>query len=1049
MAKPTKKLFLLDALALIYRAHFAFSKNPRISSRGVNTSAVFGFMNAMIEVLTKEKPTHIGVAFDSSKKTFRHEQFPMYKANRQKQPEDISVATPYIKQLIEAMRIPMLIMDGYEADDIIGTIAKKAALADFEVYMMTPDKDYGQLVEEHIHIYKPAFMGKPAEKLGVAEILDRWQIERIEQVTDMLGLMGDSVDNIPGIPGIGEKTAQKLIADYGSVENLIANADQLKGKLRENVINFGQQGMLSKDLATIHLDVPVAFDENHLRHTEYDKPRLAALLDELEFRQIKTRLLGGIYDEKPLPAAFQNNPAPSKPTSGQMSLFDAADAKAPAFLPFSNMGRSGVPAVNPTGADDLPFNFDSTDSPVVDLPVAPAEPATKPTRKRTKTAVPVASGASSTPDHVTDTITTDDAVGNEVAETGADSPTYLDVYPDYEIDEVHAGGRPPERRKTILSVKHDYRLVDTPELRASLVHYLTQQNSLCFDSETTALDPVEADLVGLSFAYRPGEAFYVPVPAERDEAQAIVDQFRPVFENPAIEKIGQNLKYDLLMLKKYGVEVQGKLFDTMIAHYLIEPEMRHNMDMMAMTYLNYSPVEIESLIGKKGKGQLTMRDVDVEKVVEYAGEDADITLQLRNAFVPQLEKDSLHKLFDQVEMPLVQVLTDLELEGITLDTNALSELSATLETDMLQVQQEIFEIAGQEFNVGSPKQLGEILFDKLKLDKNAKKTRTGQYATGEEILSKLEEEHEIARKVLEYRELIKLKNTYVDALPLLISKRTGRVHTSFNQAVTSTGRLSSANPNLQNIPIRTPRGQEIRKAFVPRGPEFLIMSADYSQIELRIMAAFSNDQTMLDAFNNDVDIHTQTASKVFHVGLDEVTSDMRRKAKTINFGIIYGISSFGLSQRLRIPRKEAGQIIEEYFAGFPAVRAYIDECVEKARGFGYAETILGRRRYLRDINSRNVTDRMFAERNAVNAPIQGSAADMLKIAMIQIHDFMQRERLRSKMILTVHDELVFDAHRDELDYLRENVDRIMKNAIPMGVKMDTGIGVGENWLVAH
>ena len=1035
MAKPTKKLFLLDALALIYRAHFAFNKNPRISSKGINTSAVFGFMNAMIEVLTKEKPTHIGVAFDSSKKTFRHDQFPMYKANRQKQPEDISVAMPYIKQIVEAMHIPMLIMDGYEADDIIGTIAKKAALADFEVFMMTPDKDYGQLVEEHVHIYKPAFMGKPAEKLGVAEVLDRWQIERIDQVTDMLGLMGDSVDNIPGIPGVGEKTAQKLIADYGSVENLIANADQLKGKLKENVVNFGQQGMLSKELATIHLDVPVDFDENHLRHTEYDKPRLAALLDELEFRQMKTRLLGSSYDEKPLPTAFQKAPGVDSSANAQMNLFDSPGGDAPAFLPFPNMG-----AVKPSGADDLPFDFDSADT-----PATPIEPSTKPTRKRTKVAAPVASGSAATPAGVTDTITTDDAAGSEVTETAeADQAAYLDVFPDYEIDEIQ-----PERRKNILSVKHDYRLVDTPELRASLVHYLNQQISLCFDSETTALDPVEADLVGLSFAYRPGEAFYVPVPEDRAEAQAIVDQFRSVFENPTIEKIGQNLKYDLLMLKKYGVEVQGKLFDTMIAHYLIEPEMRHNMDMMAMTYLNYSPVAIESLIGKKGKGQLTMRDVDVAQVVEYAGEDADITLQLRNAFVPQLEKDNLHKLFDQVEMPLVQVLTDLELEGITLDTNALSELSATLETDMLQVQQEIFGIAGEEFNVGSPKQLGEILFDKLKLDKNAKKTRTGQYATGEEILSKLEEEHEIARKVLDYRELIKLKNTYVDALPLLISKRTGRIHTSFNQAVTSTGRLSSANPNLQNIPIRTPRGQEIRKAFVPRGPEFLIMSADYSQIELRIMAAFSGDQTMLDAFNNDVDIHTQTASKVFHVGLDEVNADMRRKAKTINFGIIYGISSFGLAQRLKIPRKEAGQIIEEYFAGFPAVRAYIDECIEKARGFGYAETILGRRRYLRDINSRNVTDRMFAERNAVNAPIQGSAADMLKIAMIQIHEFMQRERLRSKMILTVHDELVFDAHRDELDFLKENVDQIMKNAIPMGVKMDTGIGVGENWLVAH
>ena len=1026
MAKPTKKLFLLDALALIYRAHFAFSKSPRISSRGINTSAVFGFMNAMIEVLQKEKPTHIGVAFDSSKKTFRHEQFPMYKATRQSQPEDISVATPYIKQIIEAMHIPMLILDGYEADDIIGTIAKKASSAGFEVYMMTPDKDYGQLVEEHVHIYKPAFMGKPAEKLGVQEVLDRWQIERIEQVTDMLGLMGDSVDNIPGIPGVGEKTAQKLIADFGSVENLIANADQLKGKLKENIVNFAQQGMLSKQLATIHLDVPVDFDENRLRHTEYDKPRLAALLDELEFRQMKTRLLGGSYDEKPLPTAFQNG------QSAQMDLFDSPGGDTPAFLPFPNMS-----AVQPTGADDLPFDFDSADA-----PAAETAPAAKPKSKRTKITAPTASASSATPSDVTDTVTTDDTAGAEVTET--DQPAYLDVYPDYEIDEHQ-----PERRKTILSVKHDYRLVDTPELRASLIEYLSLQTSLCFDSETTAIDPVEADLVGMSFAYRTGEAFYVPVPADRAEAQAVVDEFKPVFENPAIEKIGQNLKYDLLMLKKYGVEVQGRLFDTMIAHYLIEPEMRHNMDMMAMTYLNYQPVEIEALIGKKGKGQLTMRDVDMQKVVEYAGEDADITLQLKEAFAPRLEKDNLHKLFDQVEMPLVQVLTDLELEGITIDTNALAELSATLDVDMKQVQQEIFDMAGEPFNVGSPKQLGEILFDKLKLDKNAKKTKTGQYATGEEILSKLEAEHEIARKILDYRELIKLKNTYVDALPLLISKRTGRIHTSFNQAVASTGRLSSANPNLQNIPIRTPRGQEIRKAFVPRGPEFLIMSADYSQIELRIMAAFSGDQTMLDAFNSGVDIHTQTASKVFHVGLEEVTGEMRRKAKTINFGIIYGISSFGLAQRLKIPRKEAATIIDEYFAGFPAVKDYIDQCIEKARGFGYAETILGRRRYLRDINSRNITDRMFAERNAVNAPIQGSAADMLKIAMIQIHEFMQRERLQSKMILTVHDELVFDAHRDELDHLREHVNRIMQNAIPMGVKMETGIGVGENWLVAH
>ncbi|GAB3955359.1 hypothetical protein GCM10028805_42770 [Spirosoma harenae] len=1021
MAQPTKKLFLLDALALIYRAHFAFNKTPRISSRGVNTSAVFGFMNAMIEVLTKEKPTHIGVAFDSAKKTFRHEQFPMYKATRQSQPEDISVAMPYIKKIIEAMHIPILILEGYEADDIIGTIAKKAAMADFEVYMMTPDKDYGQLVEDHIHIYKPAFMGKPVEKLGVKEVLERWQIERIEQVTDMLGLMGDSVDNIPGIPGVGEKTAQKLIADFGSIENLIARADELKGKLKENVVNFAQQGMLSKQLATIHLDVPLAFDEDKLRHTEYDKPRLAALLDELEFRQMKTRLLGGDYDEKPLPAAFKANPA------GQMNLFDSPGGDTPAFMPFPNMS-----AVNPSGASDLPFDFTGTPSATLSTD--------KPKGKRTSVSVPAASGAKATPSKVTETITTDDAPGNEVTE----EPAYLDVYPDVELEENQ-----PERRKTILSVKHDYRLVDTPELRASLVHYLNLQESICFDSETTAIDPVEADLVGLSFAYRTGEAFYVPVPEDRAEAQAIVDQFKPVFENPAIEKIGQNLKYDLLMLKKYGVEVQGKMFDTMLAHYLIEPEMRHNMDMMAMMYLNYSPVEIEALIGKKGKGQLTMREVEIQKVVDYAAEDADITLQLKHTFAPRLEKDNLHKLFDQVEMPLVRVLTDLELEGVTLDTKALADLSASLEVDMKQVQQEIFDIAGNPFNIGSPKQLGEVLFEKLKLDKNAKKTKTGQYATGEEILSKLEVEHEIARKILDYRELVKLKNTYVDVLPQLISKRTGRIHTSFNQAVAATGRLSSVNPNLQNIPIRTPRGQEIRKAFVPRGPEFLIMSADYSQIELRIMAAFSGDQTMLDAFNNGVDIHTQTASKVFHVGLNEVTSDMRRKAKTINFGIIYGISAFGLSQRLKIPRKEAAEIIDEYFAGFPAVKDYIDQCIEKARGFGYAETILGRRRYLRDINSRNQTDRMFAERNAVNAPIQGSAADMLKIAMIRIHEFMQQERLKSKMILTVHDELVFDAHRDEIALLTERVDDIMKNAIPMAVRMETGIGTGENWLLAH
>jgi DNA polymerase I len=1017
MASPQKKLFLLDALALIYRAHFAFNKNPRISSKGVNTSAVFGFMNSLLEVLQKEKPTHIGVAFDHSKKTFRHEQFPMYKATRQSQPEDISVAIPYIKQIIAAMNIPMLIMEGYEADDIIGTMAHKACTeGDFQdVYMMTPDKDYGQLVNECVHIYKPAFMGKPAEKIGVREICERWGIERVDQVRDLLGLMGDSVDNIPGIPSVGEKTAQKLIAEFGSVENLIANADQLKGKLKENVVQYGQQGLLSKELATIHLEVPIAFDEEALRLSEYDKPRLGALLDELEFRQMKTRLLD---DSPPHPSPSGKESSSTKPANGQMGLFDPT----PAFIP--------IPANTPSGADDLPFLFGESNV----LATAP-DPARKTRAKKTPVNTPDVSGEAAT----TETATVEGMPGSErVASWGDDAH-------EADIDPLFAS----QPRKNINSTLHDYRLVDTPELRASLATYLNEQTSVCFDSETTAIDPVEADLVGLSFAYRKGEAFYVPVPPDRTDAQMVVDQFKPFFENEAIEKVGQNLKYDLLMLKKYGVVVHGPLFDTMLAHYLIEPEQRHNMDVMAEVYLNYVPIPIESLIGKKGKGQLTMREVDVQQVVDYAAEDADVTLQLRNTFEPMLNKDNLHKLFDQVEMPLVRVLADLELEGITLDTNALRDLSATLDIDVKQVQQEIFEIAGSEFNIGSPKQLGEVLFDKLKLDKNAKKTRTGQYATGEEILSQLEAGNPIISKILDYRELIKLKNTYVDALPLLISPRTGRVHTSFNQAVAATGRLSSTNPNLQNIPIRTPRGQEIRKAFVPRSAEFLIMSADYSQIELRIMAAFSGDQTMLDAFNNGIDIHTQTASKVFHVPISEVTGEMRRKAKTINFGIIYGISSFGLSQRLKIPRKEASQIIEEYFQEFPAVKAYMDQSIEKARGFGYAETILGRRRYLRDINSRNITDRMFAERNAINAPIQGSAADMLKIAMINIHEFLTKEQLQSKMILTVHDELVFDAHKTELDYLKEHVDRIMRTAIPMAVQMETGVGTGENWLVAH
>lgn len=944
--KPEKKLFLLDAFALIYRAHFAFVKNPRISSKGLNTSAIFGFANTLLEVLKDEKPTHLGVAFDTPKPTFRHVQFEAYKAQRQEQPEDITTAVPYIKELLKAMCIPILEMEGYEADDVVGTLAKKAAREGFEVFMMTPDKDYGQLVEEHIYLYKPAISGKGVEIMGPKEVCERWGISDISQVVDMLGLQGDASDNIPGIPGVGEKTAQKLVAEFGSVENLIVNADKLAGKLKEKVIEGKDLAVLSKQLATIDINVPIAFEEEDLRMCEPNRELLSSLLDELEFKTLKKRLLG----ETEAPVAI---PAANK--TGQLNLFGEAPTAAPSV--------------------------------------------SKPT---------------------------------EVASTG--TPTPLET---------------SNERRTVATTAHRYHLVNTPELRQSLAYYLSLQESFCFDTETTSVDAVDAELVGLAFAYREGEAFYVPVPADRTEAQAIVEDFREVLENEKIEKIAQNLKYDLLILQNYGVEVRGPLYDTMLAHYLIEPDKRHNMDALANAYLNYEPVAIEALIGKKGPKQLTMRDVAIEKVVEYAAEDADITLQLKHKLQPLLVENQAEKLFKGVEVPLVPVLAAMEREGIKVDTNVLSEMSGVLEIDMKQVEQEIFGLAGEEFNIGSPKQLGVILFEKMKLVKNPKKTATGQYATGEDILSDLESEHEIARKILDYRELQKLKSTYVDALPQLINPSTGRIHTSFNQAVAATGRLSSTNPNLQNIPIRTPRGREIRKAFIPRSEDYVILSADYSQIELRIMAAFSQDATMLEAFNKGIDIHASTASKVFNVALEEVTSDMRRKAKMVNFGIIYGISAFGLAQRLGIARGEASEIIKAYFQEFPAVKSYMDMVINKAREQKYVETILGRRRYLADIDSQNQTTRGFAERNAINAPIQGSAADMIKIAMINIHDFMKREKLQSRMLLQVHDELVFDAHRDEIELLSHHVNELMVNAIPLPVKMETGIGKGLNWLEAH
>jgi len=969
---PAKKLFLLDAMALIYRAHFAFIKAPRITSTGLNTSCVFGFANTILEVIQKEKPTHIGVAFDLPGGTFRNEWFPDYKANRQEQPEDISIAIPYVKKLVEAMDIPLLMLAGYEADDVIGTIAKKAAQHDFEVFMMTPDKDYGQLVEEHIYMYKPAIFGKEAEKLGVKEICEKWGIEHPEQVIDLLGLMGDAVDNIPGVPGVGEKTAAKLIASYGSVEGLYENVDKLTGKIAEAIKNNKEQAFLSKKLARIELDVPIDFDEEFLKISSTKPELMSPLLDELEFRTLRKKLL----------------PNESQESNSKTST--------------TNISSNTTPVVNAlkakSGTQISMFKAMSTPSTTETFGV---------------------SNTSQTP---------------------------------FE-EEEELQFRASSVKDTILNKVHEYHLMDTPTLRKSLIQYLNNQDEFCFDTETTSIDAIEAEIVGLSFAFYAGEAFYIPIPSEQAEAQSIMNEFKEVFENESIRKIGQNIKYDLMVLKNYGIVLKGRMFDTMLAHYIIEPEQRHGMDYLANVYLNYDPVSIETLIGKRsaaqGKSQGSMRDVDIEKIKEYAAEDADVTLQLKQILEPKLADSQQQKLLENVEIPLVNVLANMEMEGVRIDMNALHEMSSVLETDVKQIQSDIFILAGQEFNVASPKQLGEILFDKLKLDSKAKKTKTGQYATGEDILSKLENEHEIVRKILDFRELVKLKNTYVDALPSLVSNKTGRIHTSYNQAVAATGRLSSTNPNLQNIPIRTPRGREIRKAFVPRNEEYVILSADYSQIELRIMAAFSGDESMLEAFNQGIDIHSTTASKVFKVDLADVTSDMRRKAKMVNFGIIYGISAFGLSQRLNIPRGEAKEIIDAYWVEFPKIKQFMDDTINKGREMKFVETILGRRRYLRDINSQNMTDRGFAERNAINAPIQGSAADMIKIAMINIHHFMEQENLKSRMILQVHDELVFDAHRSEVDFLKAKVNELMCSAIPMSVKMETGIGFGENWLEAH
>lgn len=924
-------------MALIYRAYFALSKTPRITSTGLNTGAIMGFTNTLLDVLKNQQPSHIAVVFDTAAPTARHIEFEAYKAHRESMPEDLAASIPYINRLIEGFNIPIITMDGYEADDIIGTLAKKAEKQNFQVYCMTPDKDFGQLVSENIFIYKPARMGNGAEVQGVKEILEKWEISDVCQVIDILGLWGDAVDNIPGIPGIGEKTAKKLVQEYGSVEGIIANADQLKGKMRENVENFAEQGLISKKLATILLDVPIELDEKSLELEDPNKEILEPLFAELEFRTLGKRVFGdefSVLDK-------------SIPTNGQMDLFSTT----------------------------------------------------------------------------TTTITTTEIVTEISVENVA-------------INNIH-------------NTTHEYVLADTAEKQVALAEQLASLDSFCFDTETTGLDANLADIVGLSFSFENAKAYYVPTPADREGAQAIVDIFKPVLENPNIEKIGQNIKYDILLLARYGVKVQGSLFDTMLAHYLIDPETRHGMDVLAENYLNYSPVSITELIGEKGKKQGNMRDVEVEKVKEYAAEDADITLQLKNVFQPLLVETNTMQLAQDVEFPLVYILAEIERNGVKIDVPALEEFSKTLDQDIKNLEESIFEKAGVNFNIASPKQLGEVLFDKLQLDPKAKKTKTGQYKTGEDVLLALAHKSDIVQDILNFRQMQKLKSTYVDALPELINPETGLIHTSYNQAVAATGRLSSTNPNLQNIPIRTERGREVRKAFIPRSENNVILSADYSQIELRLIAELSKDQNMMEAFSQGHDIHRATAAKVYNVDFDAVTSEQRRNAKAVNFGIIYGQSAFGLSQNLGISRKEASDIINEYFNQYTGIKKYMSDAVESAKEKGYVETILKRRRYLRDINSANMTVRGFAERNAINAPIQGSAADLIKLAMIAIQKEIEQRGLTGKMIMQVHDELVFDVPKDEIEVFKKIILDKMSNAIKTSVPLIVEIGEGKNWLEAH
>lgn len=923
-----KKLFLLDAYALIFRAYFAFSKNPRINSKGMNTSAIFGFVNAMLEIIEKEKPTHLAVVFDPPTKLKRAEIFEEYKANRNETPEDIKLSVPYIFEILKAMNIPALFEDGYEADDLIGTLAKKAEKEGYTTYMMTPDKDFGQLVSENIFMYRPGRMGNPPQIWGIPEVCEKFEVTDVSQVIDILGLWGDAVDNIPGVPGVGEKTSKKLIGLYHSMEGIYENLDKLKGKQLENFKNFKEQAFMSKVLATIDVEVPNNVDLTDTVMAEPNKDALKELFTELEFRRLAQRILK------------EDIQVTAKPEAAQMDLFAGA------------------------------------------APVVTEEPKT--------------------------------TFGN------------------------------------LETVKHDYVLVDTDADIDALIQKLLAAKSYCFDTETTSLNVWEAELVGVAFTVEAHKGYYVPFSADFNEAQTRIQKFDEVLNHPMIQKIAHNAKYDINVLKKYGITVSAPLFDTMVAHYLLHPDNnRRSMDVLAENELNYQPKSIVELIGKKGKNQKSMRDVAVAEVAEYAVEDTDVTFQLKEKLAPELGKGKEQELFETMEMPLVQVLGQMEEEGVNLDVDALRKYSSDLAVEIEDIKANIFKEAGMEFNISSPKQVGEVLFDHLKVSAKPKKTKTGQYSTNEEVLQKLRDKHPVVDLLLEYREVVKLKNTYLDPLPDLVNPKTGRLHTTYNQVVAATGRLSSDKPNLQNIPIRSARGKEIRKAFIPRDENHVLVAADYSQIELRIIAALSNDTNMVEAFNSGADIHAATASKVYHIPIDEVTREQRSNAKTVNFGIIYGISAFGLSQRIGISRKEAKSIIDSYFEQFPGIKTFMDGSIAAAREKGYVETVLGRKRYLADINSANAVVRGFAERNAINSPIQGSAADMIKLAMIKIHDYLNNSDLKAKMILQVHDELIFDCPKEETDVLIEKVKELMSSAMKLSVPLDVDANAGMNWLEAH